>query len=224
MDQHEHESEERGLPLEHVVSDTSDRSVALIVLGAAAALIALLVAIAVGVSDAPLVLLIIWGVAAVAALSVAWFKARVWAGWSNPQLFLPSSDPLHLGDHVVVRFRRTARGRSGINGLAITALVRVEERVSYQQGKNRQTVTEVVYEAPLEILMNDSVNRTIEADIGIDIPLYEAPPSMDLDNNDVHWELIVNMTAPNAPDDLSSFTLDVDPQVASRLQSGGSGR
>lgn len=224
MDEHEHESEERGLPLEHVMADTSDRRVALAALGAALVVIVALVVLAVGISDAPLVLLVVLGLVAAAALLLAWYKVRVWAGWSNPQLFLPSSDPLHLGDHVVVRFRRTARGRSETTGLAVTAMLQVEERASYQQGNSSETAKEIVYEGLLEVTMHDSENRTIEVDIGVDIPLYGAPPTMDLNNNEVHWELIVNMTAPNAPDDLSSFTIDVDPQVASRLQSGGSGR
>lgn len=221
MDEHEHESEERGLPVDHVMTDTSDRTAAIVWAALSLAALGALVLVAVLVDDPPVWLLVILAVFGVGLLVLAWTKVRVWAGWSNPQLFLPSSDPLHLGDHVVVRVRRSARGRADASGVQVSAEVRVLERVRPARG---EVLTEVVHTAPAEITLVDSTATTVEADIGVDIPLAAAPPSLDLPNNEVVWELVVDMAAPNAPDDRSTFALEVAPQVAERLQSGGSGR
>ncbi len=224
MDHHEHESEERGLPLQFVMADTSDRRTALTFVGVALVVVAALVVhLAVADEPSPSVVTVL-AVAAAGALVLAWWKVRVWAGWGNPQLHLPSSEPLHLGDHVVARFRRTARGRSGTDRVGITATIRVEERARWHDAKHTRTATEVVYEADVPVVLNDVRSRTVEADLALDIPLHGAPPTVELDNNDVHWELLVEITAPDAPDDLSTFTIEVDPQVALRLQAGGVGR
>jgi hypothetical protein len=224
MDRDEHESEERGLPLQFVMDDTSDRRTALVYGGAALTLVAILVIYVIAADDPSGLLVAGLGTVAVVALFAAWWKVRVWAGWGNPQLHLPSSEPLHLGDHVVVRFRRTARGRSGTEGVEVSAVLRVEERAHHQHGSEKRTATEVVLEQRVPVVLNDLVDRTVEADLALDIPLHGAPPTMDLGNNEVHWELVVDMSAPNAPDDVSTFTIDVDPHVANRLQAGGSGR
>lgn len=230
MDRHEHDSEGRGIPVEHVLSDTSDRRTALMWLIAALVFIAGLVVVAVAVSDPSPILPAVLAVSAAAALAIAWSKVRVWAGWSNPQLFLPSSDPLHLGDAITARLRRTARGRADLEGVAVSAVVRVEERVQSSErlpaaGKHYTSRTvEVVHEIPVAVTLNEDGGRRLEAELGIEIPLFEAPPSMNLPNNKVVWELIVSIEAPNAPDDVSSFPLVVAPEVALRLQAGGSGR
>lgn len=223
MEHPQHESEERGLPLQHVLTDTSDRRAAIIWMVIAVVILAVLAGIGFGADDPSTVWMVILAVAAVVAIGAAWWKVRVWAGWSNPQLFLPSSDPLQLGDHVIIRFRRTARGRSDATGLVVTAQVRVEERATYRQGTDTTTATETVYTQDVDVVLNDLVNRTVEVDLGIDVPLFEAPPTMDLGNNEVRWELVVDMAAPNAPDDESTFPLEVAPVVAQRLHGGGGG-
>lgn len=223
MDHREHESEERGLPLHHVVTDTSDRRVALAFLTGALVLL-VIAALVVSLGDPPVWLMVLLGALVVGALLGAWWKVRVWAGWSNPQLHLPSSDPLRLGDVVVVRFRRVARGRADPEGLAITARLKVEERTSYREGTDTRTATEVVLDRPVDVAMHDVVGREVEADLRLEVPLYEAPPSMDLGNNEVIWELEVDMAAPHAPDDLSTFVIQVGPEVSGRLQAGAVGR
>lgn len=224
MDHHEQESEERGLPLQHVVTDTSDRRVALGFLSLAAVVAGLALFLILAIDDAPMLLVIILAAVALGALVGAWLKIRVWAGWSNPQLFLPSSEPLHLGDTVVVRFKRVARGRSDTTGLDLSARLRVEERATYQRGTDTHTATDVIFERDVQVVLGDVVDRTVEADLLLDIPVYDAPPSFDTGNNEVHWELVVDMAAPNAPDDESTFTIDVDPEISGRLHSGSAGR
>ncbi|MEM7285789.1 MAG: hypothetical protein AAF480_05510 [Actinomycetota bacterium] len=222
MDQHEHESEERGLPVQHVLTDTSDRTTALLWAGASAAFFGALAVVALVVADPPLWLLIALGALGLVALIVAWARVRVWAGWANPQLFMPSSAPLNLGDRVVARVRRAARGRADLAGLTVTAEVIVLERVRH--GGSWEPAEQIVYRAPAEVTLIDGNARVVEADIALEIPLAEAPPSLDLSHNEVVWELLVDMRAPNAPDDLSTFAIDVAPQVADRLQRGGAGR
>jgi hypothetical protein len=223
MDNNEHESEERGLPLEHVLTDTSDRRLALLWAGLTALTLVITAAVFVTIDDVPPVVYVVLGVVSVVMATTAYLKGRVWAAWDNPQLFLPSSAPLHLGDHVFVRFRRTARGSSELAGMKLTAALRVEERVSHTLGSETHAVSERVYDTPVSVSLN-VYGRTVEADLEIDIPLFDAPPTMNLPNNEIHWELWVRMEVPNAPDDDTTFPLVVAPIVAERLQSGGSGR
>lgn len=219
MDQHELESEERGLPIQHVQTDTSDRTTALVWAGASVAVFAALALVAVVVDDPPVWLLVVLGALGLVALVVAWARVRVWAGWANPQLFMPSSAALHLGDRVVARVRRAARGRADLSGLSVTAEIVVVERIRHEGSWD--TTEQIVHRSPAEVTLVDGNDRVVEVDIVIDIPLADAPPSLDLPHNEVVWELLVDMRAPHAPDDLSTFAIDVAPAVADRLQTGG---
>ena len=219
MDQHEHESEERGLPVQHVQTDTSDRTTALLWAGGAMAFFAALLLVALIADDAPVWLLVVLGALGLLALIVAWARVRVWVGWANPQLFMPSSAPLKLGDHVIARVRRAARGRADLSALAVTAEIVVLERVRHEG--SWEATEQIVYRSPAQVSLIDGNERVVEADIVVDIPLADAPPSLDLAHNEVVWELLVDMRAPNAPDDLSTFAIDVAPEVADRLQTGG---
>lgn len=219
MDQHELESEERGLPIQHVQTDTSDRTTALVWAGASVAVFAALALVAVVVDDPPVWLLVVLGALGLVALVVAWARVRVWAGWANPQLFMPSSAALHLGDRVVARVRRAARGRADLSGLSVTAEIVVVERIRHEGSWD--TTEQIVHRSPAEVTLVDGNDRVVEVDIVIDIPLADAPPSLDLPHNEVVWELLVDMRAPRAPDDLSTFAIDVAPAVADRLQTGG---
>lgn len=219
MDQHELESEERGLPIQHVQTDTSDRTTALVWAGASVAVFAALALVAVVVDDPPVWLLVVLGALGLVALVVAWARVRVWAGWANPQLFMPSSAALHLGDRVVARVRRAARGRADLSGLSVTAEIVVVERIRHEGSWD--TTEQIVHRSPAEVTLVDGNDRVVEVDIVIDVPLADAPPSLDLPHNEVVWELLVDMRAPRAPDDLSTFAIDVAPAVADRLQTGG---
>ena len=222
MDQTEHESEVRGLPLDVVVDDTSDRTAGVIAASAGLVLLIIVGVIAfVAGSDAPWWLYVALGAVAAAIFAVTYRLTRTWAGWGNPALYLPSSEPLHLGDHVTVRFRRVARAGTNLADLSISAKIVAEETVG-ADGRNSQQAT--VYEAPGEVVLFSVINQTVEADIALEVPLSAAPPTTSMGFYEVRWWLIVGIEAPNAPDDDSEFVLVVDPVVAVRLQSGGSGR
>lgn len=221
MNQHDEESEGRGLPLQQVVTDTSDRRTALIWLGVFALSVFVLGGTA-ALDDRPTWLVIVFAVLALAALVGAWRATWVWAGWSNPQLLLPSSEPLHLGDVVHARFRRRTR-RSADTGIEVTAMLQVHEQVRPATG-SRSSLTEVVYTAPVQVASMGPDDLGEDCDLILDIPLYEAPPTMDLGNNEVRWELVIDTVSPAAPADRSTFALEVGPTVARRLQDGGTGR
>lgn len=227
MDHWEHESEERGLPLQRVLTDTGDRAAALVGIGIAVAVLLVLgsVAVVAGGEAGTWLYVVLIALAAVVGY-ITYRRLRVWAGWGNPELFLPSSADLSLGDHVTVRFRRVARRGSDPEGLSVAGRLLVEEvtRRVDRDGERSHDHVELVYEAPVETVLTTIVGRTVEADLALDIPLADVPPTLDLPSNMVRWRLIVGIEAPNAPDDDSTFPLVVAPVVAHRLQSGGVGR
>lgn len=227
MDRREHESEELGLPLHRVLTDRADRTVALSGLAVVVALLAAVVAIAVTAGgDASAWLYVALALVAVAILVFTYRRVLVWAGWGNPQLFLPSSDDLHLGDDVIVRFRRVARRGTDPGGLSITARLIAEEATRHGDSSGGDGVEHVtrVLDEPMDVVLTNVVRQTVEADIRVAVPLSEAPPTLVLPRNAIRWRLVVGIEAPNAPDDDSTFPLVVAPVVAVRLQSGGTGR
>ncbi len=220
MQDHEQESAERGLPVEQVVTDTSDRRSALTWLAIGGALLVLLVVVALqSVRDVPWWVYATLGAGAAGSLAASLWKVRVWVGWGNPQLHLPSSDPLRLGDRVIARFRRQARGRSDLEGLGVTARLRVEERVQLA-GRANPTITHTIDEIPVEVVLTGADERLVEADLVLDVPLGH-PPTMDLGSKQLHWELRVDISGPRAPDDRTTFSLEVAPQVSDRNRREG---
>lgn len=224
MNDQDRQAEDRGVPLQYVVTDTSDRRLALLWLGAFVVAVAALTVVVVAIDDPPVALVVVLGVVAAAALIGAWMKVRVWVGWSNPELLLPSSEPLHLGDHVHGRFRRATRRTSASDGIEVRAVLQVEERIKASGDRQHAVETEIVYSSSVEVEMGEPGSPAGEVDLVLDIPLHEAPPTMDLGNNEVRWSLVIDTSAPGVPDDRSTFALEVSPVVAQRLQSGGSGR
>ncbi len=230
MDQREHISEEHGLPLQHALTDSADTRRAYAAAGVGVvAIVALALFTVFLAGEAPVWVFVALALVAAAVGVLAYRNMRVWVGWGNPQLFLPSSDPLSLGDRVVVRFRRVARRGVDLDGLSVTARFEVDEVTSTQTagihsstGAQHQVVR--VYEADAPVVLFNVVGQTVEADLQLEIPMSEVPPSLELLANEVRWRLLVRVAAPNVPDDDSTFPLVVAPVVADRLQSGGTGR
>jgi hypothetical protein len=222
MDEHTQVSEERGLPLDHALVDKGDqevahRAIAVVVVGL---LVVAGIAIAHAVLGAP------WWAYALLVIPIAlvlWLGRGMatWAAWAIPQLNLPSSDDLRLGAHIVVRFRRAARRRIDISDLTLSAWLTAEETIEDVSG---QVSAVEVYRCEAEVVLLNLVGQIVEADLGLSIPLADAPASFSLGPYGVSWYLKVDIVVPNAPDDESVFPLTVAPLVAQRLQSGGSGR
>ncbi|MFV2039952.1 MAG: hypothetical protein ACC660_06890 [Acidimicrobiales bacterium] len=222
MDNKRDISEERGLPLQHSITDSYDRNLAIVTGTSFAVALIALIAVVVWAGGDPSALVYVPLAAVTLALAVvAYVKVRVWAGWGNPQLFLPSSKPLHLGDKIVVRFRRAARRNADPAGLELSAWIEVDELTTVRGAPGRRQHVERVYEAPAEVVLRSGTGQTVEADLAIDVPLSEAPPSLALPANEVRWRLVVRIVAPHLPDDDSTFPLVVAPFVAQRLQSDG---
>ena len=222
MDQSEHESEVRGLPLDIAIDDIADQKAAVVAAATGIAILGALAAIGfVAGSDAPWWLYGALAVGAVGVLYLTYRLTRTWAGWGNPSLHLPSSEPLHLGDQLTVRFRRVARRGTDLTNLSVSAKVIAEETAG-AGSRDAQAVT--VHEATAQVRMFSVVDQTVEVDLAVEIPLSSIPPTTKVGSYEVSWRLLVEVEAPNAPDDVSEFVLIVDPKVATRLQSGGKGR
>ncbi len=194
-----------------VLTDKSDRNLALVfgIVGGIVAVVAVIVAISSGNATAGLVV----GAVAVVVLAVGgWFVRKTFV-WHNPELFLPSSDALRLGSESIARFRRRARRAGSAHDATVRAVLTCVESATYQVGSTSNTVTATVVEAEQAVTPypHDDV---LEVDITIAIGLFDGPPTMDLGNNKVRWKLEVEIDAPNAPDDKSSFPIQVAPEVA----------
>lgn len=217
MEQYEHESERRGLPVEQVVGDGADRRVAFVAITiAAVALVALIVVAVVVGGDGPWWFFGLLALIAAAVLALAVYRARSWFSWGNPQLFLPSSDNLCLGDRVVMRFRRRARGLVHPDEVELTAVLVCEERVR----SDGDIATARLLERPVEVTMRGDDGDLVEADLVVEVPLFDAPPTMTLPHHEIAWSLEVRLVAGGAADDDSTFPLVVDPKVSARLLLG----
>jgi hypothetical protein len=225
MKESERESERRGLPLGTVLQDRSTGTSAAVLVG-----IGLLVG-AIGV------LLLVTGSAAVGLLFIAGGAASLFFGgkalrikskWLNPELHLPSTSPLRLGDDVIARFRRVARQEATAAGVTMKAWLTCTEAATYTTssgtGSDRRTrsttATNVLYRADVAVTPHVA-GATVEADLRVVVPVFEAPPSMDLRSNDIIWRLEVHIEAPEGPDDTSSFVIMVAPEISPVLLAPG---
>lgn len=193
-----------------VLTDTSDRNLAvvLVVIGVIVGVVAVIVAIRSDNSTAGLIV----GAIAVVLLAVGVWVVRKTAAWHNPELFLPTSDGLRLGSESIARFRRRARRAGSAHDATVRAVLTCVESATYQVGSTSSTVTATVVEAEQAITAYPD-DDVLEVDITIAVGLFDGPPTMDLGNNEVRWTLEVEIDAPNAPDDKSSFPIEVVPEV-----------
>jgi hypothetical protein len=89
------------------------------------------------------------------------------------------------------------------------------ERAVYRQGTDTHSATADVWRGEVAAKVYSGDDQ-IEADLFLAIPTFEAAPSFDLGNNEVHWRLDVKIAAPEAPDDTATFPLMVGPEVVIR--------
>jgi hypothetical protein len=219
MRESERESERRGLPLDHVVEDASDGRGGVVFLGLG--LLTLAIGVVTLLVGATLVGVVFLGAAAFTLFSAA-KSLLVRRAWSNPQLHLPSTAPLRLGDEVTARFRRTARRAETAAGAVVTSWLTCTEAATYTthsssgssgSSTKRRTDTNVLLRT--EVAVTPYVDgATVEADLGVVIPVFDAPPSMDLASNDIIWRLNVHIEAPNGPDDTAEFVIMVAPEIS----------
>lgn len=213
VDAHEHESEQRGIPLEHVETDASRRG-HVVFLGLAVVLTALLLFVAfLTTSVFWIVLCAVLVLLAIAGLVV---QLRSASQWDNPQLFWPNGDPLALGQTVTARYRREARRDGMTEGAALKATLSCEERVTQNSDSSNRAVSKhVVYQVPVQVIPYVHP-RLVEADLVVSIPVFEAPPTMDLGHNEIHWELeVVAETA--GVNQTSHFPVTVSASIAQEL-------
>lgn len=213
MEPEEIESETLGVPMGRVHTDKGRRT-KLVVAGvffAIAVAVVVAVLLGPGLNVASGILL---GVTALLGVFV-FVQVRSFNQWDNPQLFLPHNDPLNLGEHAIARYRRVAK-RSGLTvGAQLSAQLVCEERATYQRGTDRVTVTHKVYDVPVRVVTYDHP-KMVEADLHLDVPLFDAPPTMDLGDNEIRWRLRVEAKTEGA-DQKSTFPVIIAPALASEV-------
>ncbi len=197
-------------PRGSALTDTSDRTRAVVlgIVGVVVVVVAVLVAVNSDDSNVRLVV----GAIALAVLAIGAWAVRKTMAWHNPELFLPSSDPLRLGSESIARFRRRARRAGSARDATVRAVLTCTESATYQVGTTSRTVTASLVKAPQSVTAYPR-DEVLEVDITVVIGLFDGPPTMDLGNNSVRWELEVEIDAPHAPDDASSFPIVVAPEV-----------
>jgi len=136
------------------------------------------------------VLAVIAVVVALAAV-VAWIitRSRRDEVWANPDLFLPSSDPLLLGADVIARYRCRARRRGAVVAGLDARLLCEEVLVRRAQ----PSLTELVGTYPIEV-DDYSTDDLIEVDLHIQVPVFEAPPTFESPRARIGWVVEVTVT------------------------------
>ena len=86
------------------------------------------------------------------------------------------------------------------------------ESATYQQGTNTRTVTETVFEQPLEVVADNTSTEEIQLDWMLRIP-GGLPPSLDVYRNKVNWSVKVNVAVDSFPDDDSTFPILVTSEI-----------
>lgn len=127
-------------------------------------------------------------------------------------LVVPSAPLLCLGAVVVARFGRSGGSRQVTGTPRLTAELICYESITYRQGTDSHTATRVVGRRDLAVQV-DPAPGTVAGQIAIAVPL-DAPPSMRLPNNRIHWSVHVLVQVPGLPDDSATFDVQVQPMVA----------
>jgi len=98
----------------------------------------------------------------------------------------------------------------------ITARLRCYEEALGTADDTDETEVEA-FDAPVQVRRVDVVGSVVEAELVLEVPVFAAPPSMELTRHRVGWRLVVRIEAPGVPDDDSTFALVVAPQLADRV-------
>ena len=126
------------------------------------------------------------------------------------EVILPTY-PLRMGESCRVRYRRQVRTGSISRPGKITAKWLCYEWVQYGHGTDTETVTHTLWETDLPSRSVSSGTTRIEYDAIVKV-LDEGPPSLDKTDNQVRWELQVNLDLPGITKNtknMSWFQLDL---------------
>lgn len=126
--------------------------------------------------------------------------------WENPELFLPTSDPLPLGAEVIARYRLRPR-RSGQEANP-SAQLRCEEVFRRRVG---DTERHEILAISLD-LDDYSTDDLLELDLHLRIPVFEAPPTIDAGDASVEWAVEVAIETDDGVES-TSVPLQVAPVV-----------
>ena len=119
--------------------------------------------------------------------------------------------PLYLGATSELIYRRTLRGANEVESLSAT--LRCTEWVRYRVGTDTHTATHTVWKEELPPATVVPSVEQVEGRWRIAIP-RELPASFVAPANELRWVVDVTLRAGGVPDDTTSFTLLVRPEVA----------
>jgi len=198
-----------------VLVDAADTPLSARVLMVVAVLLLLPPLLIVGVmiaNSAPTFAFIVPGLVFVVGLFVGAAARKRWiltSRWHPGELVL-SQWPIPPGAEVGAVFhRRLRRSIAHPDPELFTALLTCAESVTYQQGTDTRTVTEDLWEQPIEVLALTTNDASLGGEMVIRIP-GDAPPSFELRNNRLQWFLVLEPRGESDVDD-SKFMLWVRP-------------
>lgn len=198
-----------------VLTDAADTPVTARVLMLVAALLLLLPLLIVGVmisNSASMFALIVPGLVLLIGVFVGAAARKRWiltSRWHPGELVL-SQWPVPPGVEVRAVFhRRLRRSVAHPEPELFSGLLSCIESVTYQQGTDSRTVTEVLWEQPIELLALTTNDASLGEKMIISIP-GDAPPSFELRNNRLRYFLVLEPRGESDVDD-SKFMLWVRP-------------
>jgi hypothetical protein len=156
-----------------------------------------------------------WALALIAGVYVIVFgfvlirRARIVAAMAAGELFVQRW-PLRRNEVVRVRYQRDLKTVLAVR--EVKAQLICEESATYQQGTDTRTVTEIVFQTPLDLVDENVTPQQIQMDWNVRIP-PALPPSLEVYRNRVHWRIKVDVTVDGLPDDDSTFKLLVVPEI-----------
>lgn len=154
----------------------------------------------------------ILGVLLLAAVAVAVWNIREMRRW-HPTEVVFSEWPLRLGSSQQLAVHRTAKTRVPDSAIAITGELICTETVTYRVGTDTRTDTATPAVLPVSgtgVLAGGRLDGTVM----LSIPLDRGAPSMDLSNNEISWNLKIELTNPNGADTRMSVELPVIAELA----------
>ena len=123
-----------------------------------------------------------------------------------------SAYPLRMGESCRVRYRRRLRRGATSRPGQITAKWLCYEWIEYGRGTNSVTKTHILSEIDLPKSSIPRGSKAIEYEARVKIPA-QGPPSFDANNNQVRWEILIDIDLPGVIKDASCFRFKVIPEV-----------
>lgn len=150
------------------------------------------------------------------AVGLAAWSIREMRRWHPIEVVFTHWPPA-LGSSQPVRIHRVAKTRVPDAQVAVTGELICTEKVTYSVGTDTRTDTA----RPAELSIAGSgalVAGRLDADFELVIPVDRGAPTMDLPNNEISWELKLDITNPHGADKRMTIAVPVAAVLARRHQ------